>query len=231
MADEPKTQAEIEAEAIAAAEAKAKADAAKAEEFTPGQQKKLTELINSAHDRGHAAGVKKTAETIEGLKAQIEELGKKETTKEGNVDVEEMKKEIKTLRDDATKNHERSINASLLTEISEFNVARPKQVATLLRGHIKVDDAGRLTVQSDEGALIYNKAGEEMTVKEYISDWLDKNQHMLNAPGTPGAGSRPGDYNNKGSVESITRAEFDALSNDDKQKIALEGKVEIVDAA
>lgn len=234
MAD--KTQAELDAE-VKAAEDKAKADAeaakAEANKFNPEQQVKVNSLLESATERGFAAGAKKSSEKMLGLETQIEELSKKGSVKggEGNVDLEDMKKEMADLKSREKENHERSINASLLTEINEFNVVRPKQIAELLRGHISVDETGHLTIQGEEGKLKVNAQGNPMTVKEYIGNWLEQNPHMLKAPGSPGSGSRAGEFNNKGGEKTILRADFDKLSPTDQSALALKGEIKIVDAA
>ena len=236
MADE-KTQAEIDAENKAAEEAKKTEAARKAEEekFNPAQQEKVNNLLESAQDRGFAAGAKKGNDKAEALQKELDALkvkpGAHEPKEKDNVDVEELVKEIATLKAEGVKNHERSINASLLTEISDFDVVNPRQMAELLRGHIKVDAGGQLSVQSADGALKINAQGNPMTVKEYIGKWLEGNPHMLKAAGSAGSGSRAGDYTNNGDGKTMTRADFDELPPEEKSKVALDKDITIVDAA
>ena len=228
--DEAK-QAELDAEK-AAAEAKAKEDALKAGNdadlpFNEGQQKRVNDLLDSAHKRGFAAGGKSYKDKLDSLEEEIKAASEKGGTQD--INLEEMKKEMAGLKEVLAKGQERTITAALVTAIGPHNVHKPEQVAALLRSQIHVDADGKLTVQDSAGALKVNKNAKAMTVDEYITIWLAENSHYKKAAGGPGAGSQAGDFQEKGEAKTITRKEFDSLSQAEQSKVGRDKDITIVD--
>ena len=228
------TDEERKAQEAEEAKALAKKKAEESGEFNEAQQAKANLLVESAHNRGKAEGVKEQSDKISSLETQLAELQKAkgdENKSKADIDVEEMQNTIADLKRQNEQGREQSINSALLTAITtKHNVVNPSHVAELLRPHIKVDDNGNLTVQGKEGAIKYNAKGSPMTVDEYIDNWLKESPHMVRAEGSGGSGSDNNGHQQKGE-KTMTRDEFSKLSPAKQKEVATSGEIKVVDNA
>ena len=229
--DDHKT-GERSADEIAAELAKAKEEALEAGKnknlpFNEEQQQRVNDLLDSAHKRGFAAGGKSYTEKVANLEKELKAAGEKTGTQ--GVNLEEMQKEMSSLKDILAKGQERTVTAALVTAIGPHNVHKPEQVAELLRSQIHVDADGNLTVQDSTGALKVNKDGKAMSVDEAIDTWLAENPHYKKAAGGPGAGSKAGEFQEKGEGKTITRKEFDSLPQAEQSKVGRDKDIKITD--
>lgn len=174
-------------------------------EFTPGQQAKVQELIDAAHNKALAKASKDGDSKLTSLQEEVERLkgeadkAKKSKDKDNKGD-EEWKKAIDKLRTEAeeketayktqlaTMGEEKKTN-SILRAIAKHNVVDAGEVAELIRHQIKVNDKGELIVQGDSGEPRINQSGDHMTVDEFIGGWLADRPHHLRVEGGAGAGS------------------------------------------
>ncbi|MBI5885374.1 MAG: hypothetical protein HZB85_02185 [Deltaproteobacteria bacterium] len=131
--------------------------------FAPEQQAKVQELIDSAFKKAYSKAQKSSA---------------------GSEEVERLKGEVERLKED------RKTNA-VLRAVSRHNVVAPDEVADLLRGRVRVEEDGGISVVNDAGGVIINNSGAPMSVEEYVGLWLSERPHHLRAGGAPGAGSHP----------------------------------------
>lgn len=131
--------------------------------FAPEQQAKVQELIDSAFKKAYS-------------KAQKSSVGSEE--------VERLKHEVERLKED------RKANA-VLRAISKHNVVAPDEVAELLKGRVRVEEDGGISVVNDSGGVMINNVGAPISVEDYVGMWLGERPHHLRAGGSVGAGSHP----------------------------------------
>lgn len=85
----------------------------------------------------------------------------------------------------------KAIDAELSATLSGFQFAEtvdPVEVRNLLKTHIQVDDAMNPVVVDADGNPRLGPTGENLTVQDFVSQWLNERKHYL-APGRSGAGS------------------------------------------
>ncbi|MBI5562749.1 MAG: hypothetical protein HY894_07875 [Deltaproteobacteria bacterium] len=129
--------------------------------FTPEQQAKVQEIVDDAVRRTHVKAAKTKAPTEE---------------------VERLKGEVDRLRDEGRRR-------VILEAVARHNVVDPADVAELLRGRVRMEDDGSISVTGETGGVVINNSGSPMSVDEYVGHWLSERPHHLRAAGNKGAGS------------------------------------------
>jgi hypothetical protein len=133
------------------------------------------------------------------LKSQEESYAQKEKT--WKEERESLLGEVKTER----------IHNRLLNAASKSNAYDPNQVAKLLSDRVKLGDDRQPITLSDGGEPAY-KDGKPLTVDQLVSDYLDRNPHLVKASGTTGAGANGGSSTSgegqrtKGEKPELTKA-------------------------
>jgi len=84
------------------------------------------------------------------------------------------------------------VDGTLLSEASNLKAVNPTQVAQLLRGNLKLNEAGTVDViDSKTGQVRYNDKGEPIQVKDLVQEFLQANPHFVTA-GASGSGTGQG---------------------------------------
>lgn len=93
--------------------------------------------------------------------------------------------EIKRLRSQVTST---AVDGELLRAASSLHAVEPSQVASLIRGNVKLSEDGKAEVVDENGAIRYSDDGTPLTVHEYVGEFLTTNAHFVKAT-QGGAGS------------------------------------------
>jgi len=84
------------------------------------------------------------------------------------------------------------VDGTLLSEASNLKAVNPTQVSQLLRGQLKLNEAGTVDVVDPKtGQVRYNDQGEPIQVKHLVSEFLQANPHFVSA-GASGSGTGQG---------------------------------------
>jgi hypothetical protein len=95
------------------------------------------------------------------------------------------------------------IDGQLLSEASNAKAINPTQVTQLLKGQLKLNEAGTVDViDTKTGQVRYNDKGDPIQVKDLVNEFLSSNPHFVSA-GPQGSGTGKGD------------ATKESLANDD----------------
>lgn len=80
------------------------------------------------------------------------------------------------------------IDGALLSEASNLKAVNPTQVTQLLKGQLKLNEAGTVdVVDTNSGQVRYNDKGEPIQVKDLVQEFLQANPHFVSA-GPTGSG-------------------------------------------
>ena len=202
-------------------------------EFTPEQQAFIDSLINKRVAEVRTAAEAKATETVATAEAKFKELSaakekeladlKAESGSKGNEDLTALKAEVERLKTKDARNVELARKAQLLAAASELNAISADQVAMLVAPHVKGDET--LTILNAEGQVRVNAEGKAMTVKEFMTEFLIGNPHLVKASGNQGAGSQGNKGNEQNSQKTMKRPEFEKLSPGDKAAFLKTGKL------
>lgn len=99
------------------------------------------------------------------------------------------------------------IDGQLLSEASNAKAINPNQVSQLLKGQLKLNEAGTVDViDAKTGQPRYNDKGDPLQVADLVKEFLASNPHFVSA-GPQGSGTGKGD------------ATKESLANDDINKL------------
>ena len=98
------------------------------------------------------------------------------------------------------------VDGALLNAASKLKAINPEQVVTLLKGQLKLNDAGAVDVVDTNGQVRYNEKGDPISVDDLTQEFLTANAHFVSA-GPSGAGTQ-------GATGKITPVEFDVSKLD-----------------
>ena len=86
------------------------------------------------------------------------------------------------------------IDGALLSEASNLKAVNPTQVTQLLKGQLKLNEAGTVdVVDTNSGQVRYNDKGEPIQVKDLVQEFLQANPHFVSAgPSGSGVGQGTG---------------------------------------
>lgn len=88
--------------------------------------------------------------------------------------------------------HSIKVDGALLSEASNLKAVNPTQVTQLLKGQLKLSEAGTVDViDTKTGQVRYNEAGDPLQVKDLVSEFLQANPHFVSA-GPSGSGTGQG---------------------------------------
>jgi hypothetical protein len=99
--------------------------------------------------------------------------------------VEKKEQEIMTYKQ---KLESTLVDGAVLNSASKNGAVNPEQVASLLKGKIRLADSGSVEVLDNDGTPMYNDKGELLSVDELVGSFLTMNPHFVKAT-TGGVGS------------------------------------------
>lgn len=83
------------------------------------------------------------------------------------------------------------VDGTLLSEASNQKAVNPQQVVSLLKGNIKLNEAGGVDVVDANGQVRYDDNGTPLTVSNLVNEFLTANPHFVSA-GPSGSGTGQG---------------------------------------
>ena len=194
-------------------------------EFSGEQQAFIDSLINKRVAEVRTAAEAKTTEGVAAAKAEAEakfkeisvakekelaDLKAKAESKGNEVDLTAMKAKLEELLAERKENLELARKSQLIAAASDLNAISAEQVAMLVSPHIAGEKT--LTILGLEGKPRANDKGDPMTVKEFMTEFLTGNPHLVKSSGNPGAGSQGNKGNEQTGAKTIKRAAYDKLS-------------------
>ena len=87
--------------------------------------------------------------------------------------------------------HSIKIDGALLNEASGQKAVNPQQVVSLLKGQLKLNEAGGVDVVDANGQVRYDDKGEPIKVSHLVNEFLTANPHFVSA-GPSGSGTGQG---------------------------------------
>ena len=90
-----------------------------------------------------------------------------------------------------TELHSIKIDGALLNEASANKAVNPQQVVQLLKGQVKLNEAGAVDVVDANGQVRYDDKGEPIKVSSLVNEFLTANPHFVSA-GPNGSGTGQG---------------------------------------
>lgn len=95
------------------------------------------------------------------------------------------------IRQYETELHSIKIDGALLNEASANKAVNPQQVVQLLKGQVKLNEAGAVDVVDANGQVRYDDKGEPIKVSSLVNEFLTANPHFVSA-GPSGSGTGQG---------------------------------------
>ena len=90
-----------------------------------------------------------------------------------------------------TELHTIKVDGALLNEASANRAVNPQQVVQLLKGQVRLNDAGAVDVVDTNGQVRYDDNGNPLTVSALVNEFLTANPHFVSA-GPSGSGTGQG---------------------------------------
>ena len=87
--------------------------------------------------------------------------------------------------------HSIKVDGALLSEASNQKAVNPQQVVSLLKGQIKLNEAGKVDVIDTNGNVRYDENGDPLKVSKLVNEFLTANPHFVSA-GPSGSGTGQG---------------------------------------
>ena len=87
--------------------------------------------------------------------------------------------------------HSIKVDGTLLNEASGQRAVNPQQVVQLLKGQLKLNEAGGVDVIDQNGQVRYDENGEPLKVSKLVNEFLTANPHFVSA-GPSGSGTSNG---------------------------------------
>ncbi len=84
---------------------------------------------------------------------------------------------------------EEKIDNNLLSVVSQNQAINPKQVVSLLKDEIKLNDDNRVEILDNNNNIRYNEKGNLLTIEERVKEFLQANPHF-SVSGKSGTGSQ-----------------------------------------
>lgn len=85
--------------------------------------------------------------------------------------------------------HSIKVDGTLLQEASKSKAVNPQQVVSLLKGSLKLNDAGGVDVVDASGTVRYDDNGNALSVSALVNEFLTANPHFRSA-GPQGTGTQ-----------------------------------------
>jgi len=83
------------------------------------------------------------------------------------------------------------VDGALLNEASANKAVNPQQVVQLLKGQVRLNEAGTVDVVDANGQVKYDDNGSPLQVKDLVNEFLTANPHFVSA-GPSGSGTGQG---------------------------------------
>lgn len=104
----------------------------------------------------------------------------KEQAEKFNGKIQQYESELHTIK----------VDGALLNEASSQKAVNPQQVVQLLKGQIKLNEAGSVDVVDTNGQVRYDENGDPLKVTTLVNEFLTANPHFVQAgPSGSGTGS------------------------------------------
>jgi len=87
--------------------------------------------------------------------------------------------------------HSIKVDGTLLNEASSQKAVNPQQVVSLLKGSLKLNEAGGVDVVDNNGNVRYDDNGNPLPVSSLVNEFLSANPHFVQA-GPTGSGTGTG---------------------------------------
>lgn len=113
-----------------------------------------------------------------------------------------------------------SIDKNLLSAATKGDAINPAQVAALLRGSVKLEEDGSISVMNGD-KVVTDGNGENLSLDAYVEGWLKENLHMVKGKG--GGGGSGGNQGGEGDHKTMTLEAFDALDPRGRMDFMKEG--------
>tara|TARA_R110002153_G_scaffold1046_1_gene4919 strand:- start:176 stop:868 length:693 start_codon:yes stop_codon:yes gene_type:complete len=126
--------------------------------------------LTTAEENARLEDQKKRGEFEQILKSTVE---KKDST------IQTLQQELQSIK----------VDGSLLNSASARKAINPKQVVSLVKDRVRLGETGEVEVLDDTGSIRYTDNGTAMSVDELVADFLNSNQHFVQA-GPSGSGTQ-----------------------------------------
>ena len=127
------------------------------------------------------------------------------TVSKKDTQIQQLQKELQAIKVDGT----------LLNAASSRKAINPQQVVRLLKEQIRLNDTGEVEVLDESGSVRYNDQGTAMTVDELVGEFLNTNNHFVNA-GPAGTGSQSSVARGNSQVGAIDVSKLDMNNPKDR---------------
>ena len=162
---------------------------AKEQTFTQAQLDNIIKSRLEAEQRKHQR-------TLEDAKKAEEDALKEKEVKEAKskAELEKVMQQRISERDTEVLKYknalkEEKIDNNLLSVVSQNQAINPKQVVSLLKDEIKLNDDNRVEILDNNNNIRYNEKGNLLTIEERVKEFLQANPHF-SVSGKSGTGSQ-----------------------------------------
>jgi hypothetical protein len=201
-------------------------------------QAKVQELIDGAYAKAYNKADVKNKEQVETLTQTIEEL--KKQVAQGNkkpsgdiIDKSEYEHAVNSLNEEKQKLSDElaeknasirngNITTALIDAVSGENVVDVSTVMQLVRPYIDYDEEGKLIVLNENGNPKHNTAGQYLSVKEYVTEFVNSKPWLLKGS-QGGSGSSNAMFGADGKIKINRPADIANLSDEDFEKLKSDG--------
>lgn len=112
------------------------------------------------------------------------------------------------------------IDGALLNEASGQKAVNPQQVVQLLKGQLKLNEAGTVDVTDQNGQVRYDESGNPLKVSKLVNEFLTANPHFVQA-GPTGSGGGQG----IGKQDTLANNDVSKLNMDNPEHRAQYAKI------
>lgn len=159
--------------------------------FTSEQQEHIDALINKKYGEAMTKAEAKSKAKIDALESTIAELkANKEKPQDNtqNADLTALTEGLASVKEELAQAQKKASRESLKSIASELNAVSGGQVATLISPFIRYD-GDKTSILNANGEVKFNGEGKEMTIQEFVKEFLNENPHLVKASKNSGAGS------------------------------------------